>query len=407
MDIKELHIFALASHGNGISGGDRIWIELTRRWSKKFPITVHIWGEGRQMAQRQNLKESEDLRFKIYDLGFVCNFGFVICYLARILKGIHLGLTWKPLKSSIINHKSVYLYNASEFWMDAFPCILLKMRYPKINWIATWYQTAPNPFKGFSEKERQGSTYKLRALAYWLTQLPVKPLIKKYADKVIVNNESERKQFPNNKTIVLIGAVPLDGIKNYNLRFKNKEKKWDAVFQGRFHPQKGVVELITIWKKVVQLKPNAKLAMIGNGPLMDEVVRAIKKEKLDENVKLFGFVFDGDEKYKIFSESKMVLHPAFYDSGGMATAEAMAFGIPAVGFNLKAYDSYYPKGMIKVKDEKEFAQTIVMLLDDAKRREKIGKEARDLIEKNYSWEYRADEILNKIREEADAGSSPA
>ena len=335
--------------------------------------------------------------------------GFVICYLARIVKGIQIGLTLQ-----FNNDNSTYLYNASEFWMDAFPCILLKMRYPKINWIATWYQTAPNPFKGYVEQKTENKEQRTRekkyfakALVYWLTQLPVKPLIKKYADKVIVNNESERKQFPNNKTIVLIGAVPLDGIKKYDLRFKNKEKKWDAVFQGRFHPQKGVVELITIWKKVVQLKPNAKLAMIGNGPLMDEVVRAIKKEKLDENVKLFGFVFDGDEKYKIFSESKMVLHPAFYDSGGMATAEAMAFGIPAVGFNLKAYDSYYPKGMIKVKDEKEFAQTIVMLLDDAKRREKIGKEARDLIEKNYSWEYRADEILNKIREEADAGSSPA
>ena len=53
MDIKELHIFALASHGNGISGGDRIWIELTRRWSKKFPITVHTWKEGKEMGETE------------------------------------------------------------------------------------------------------------------------------------------------------------------------------------------------------------------------------------------------------------------------------------------------------------------------------------------------------------------
>jgi glycosyltransferase involved in cell wall biosynthesis len=399
--IKELHIFAFASHGTGISGGDRIWIELVRRWSKKFPITIHTWKEGKDMAERQHLKmtnaKSQMLNKGEEKAGLysnivlipLCSYGFIICYISRILKGIWVGLTLK-----LDNDSSTYIYNASEFWMDAFPCIILKMRNPNIHWIATWYQTAPNPFKGFSEKERSGSSHRLRALAYWLTQLPIKPLIQKYADKVIVNNESERSQFPNNKTIVLIGAVPLEGIKNYELRIKGGNKRWDAVFQGRFHPQKGVIELIGIWKQVVALQKDAKLAMIGNGPLMDEVLRLIKKEKLDKNIKLFGFVFDGDEKYKIFSESKMVVHPAFYDSGGMATAEAMAFGIPAVGFDLKAYDSYYPKGMVKVKTEKEFADTIVLLLNDAKKREKIGKEAMNLIEKNYSWEYRADEILN-------------
>ena len=32
----------------------------------------------------------------------------------------------------------------------------------------------------------------------------------------------------------------------------------------------------------------------------------------------------------------------------LVAQEAMAFVIPCVGFNLKAYESYYPKGMIKV-----------------------------------------------------------
>jgi glycosyltransferase involved in cell wall biosynthesis len=418
--IKELHIFALASHGVGISGGDRIWIELARRWQKHFSIIVHTWEEGRQMGERQNLKENQESRIKSQALHFIiypipfCNLGFVICYLARIFRGIYIGLTLR-----LNNNSSTYLYNASEFWMDAFPCIILKMRYPKVRWIATWYQTAPNPLKGFSEKERSGNTYKLRALAYWLTQLPVNPLIKKYADKVIVNNEDEKKQFPKHSksgdTIVMIGAVPLSEIGKWKLENKrsllvhggNSPKVYDAVFQGRFHAQKGVVELVDIWKQVVRLKPDAKLAMIGNGPLIEDIIRKIKGNKLDKNIKLFGFVFDGDEKYQIFAESKMVLHPAFYDSGGMATAEAMAFGIPAIGFDLKAYDSYYPKGMVKVKDEEEFAKTIVTLLDDSKRREKIGREAKELIEKSYSWDVRADEILHKIRKEADTGSSPA
>lgn len=392
-NIKELHIFALASHGKGISGGDRIWIELARRWQKKFPVTIHTWNEGREMANRQNLKETKDLRFIIYDLGNFCNWGFVICYLARIGKGIWIGLTTK-----IENPKGVYLYNSSEFWMDSFPCILLKIRYPSLTWVATWYQTAPNPFKGFSEKARHGS-YKIRALFYWLVQLPVKPLIARYADKVIVNNEDEKKRFPNHttrgNTIVLIGAVPLEDIRKYKPAKRNQ--KYDAVFQGRFHPQKGVVELIDIWKQVVKEKPDAKLAMIGDGPLRGEVEQKIRKLQLEDNVRLFGFVFDGDKKYKTFTNSKMVLHPAYYDSGGMATAEAMAFGIPAIGFNLKAYDSYYPKGMVKVKNEKEFSRAIISLLQNDTLRNKLGREAKMLIEKSYSWDSRAGEILTAIQ----------
>ena len=214
----------------------------------------------------------------------------------------------------------------------------MKVRYPKIKWVATWYQTAPNPFVGYAEGDR-AKKYRLSALLYWLSQLPIKPLISVFADFVLVNNEEEKKQFPKlnskKRIIVVYGAVDLERITNYKLEFKNLPKVYDAVFQGRFHPQKGAVELIEIWKKVVDKNKNAKLAMIGDGPLMDDIKLQITNYKLEKNIKLFGYVFDGIKKYKIFSQSKIVVHPAFYDSGGMASAEAMAFGLPCIGFNLK------------------------------------------------------------------------
>ena len=247
-------------------------------------------------------------------------------------------------------------------------------------------------------------TYKFPAFLYWFSQLISKPLITKYADKIIVNNEDEKKQFPENTkrgdTIVLLGAVPLDSIKEWKSGRGGVEVKkiYDSVFQGRFHPQKGVVELIDIWKKVVEKIPDAKLAMIGDGPLMNEVRQRITMNKLTNNIKLYGYVFDGPEKYKIFSQSKIVVHPAFYDSGGMASAEAMAFGIPAVGFDLKAYESYYPKGMIKVEtgNSEAFINAIIKLLDKDKLRKKLGVEAKRMIAQNWSWDYRAKEVFEKV-----------
>jgi len=158
------------------------------------------------------------------------------------------------------------------------------------------------------------------------------------------------------------------------------------------------LELIDIWKRVVEKRPDAKLAMIGDGPLMTKVKLQITNYKLQKNVKLFGYVFDGPKKYKIFSQSKVVVHPAFYDSGGMAAGEAMAFGLPAVGFDLKAYKSYYPKGMVKVKigDIDAFAKAVINFLEDENYRKRIGQEAKEMIWGEWGWEKRTREILQKI-----------
>lgn len=58
MKIKQINIFALAALGEGLSGGDRIFIELARRWGKKYPINIYAWEEGYRMCRRQKLKGS-------------------------------------------------------------------------------------------------------------------------------------------------------------------------------------------------------------------------------------------------------------------------------------------------------------------------------------------------------------
>lgn len=396
MESKNIHIFALAAHGLGISGTDRIFIEFARRWGKEVKVLIHVSDEGFRMCMRQNLKESKNLQFRVYDLSFFNKFGFVANYIARILVGIRAGLTLK-----LENSKNMIVYSASDFWMDSFPCFILKLRYPKIEWVAGWYQTAPLPWKGFSEGMREKKYYGSSFL-YWLMQIVSNPLIKSRADLVLVNNEEEKRMFPifneEGRIMVVLGAVDSERIKSWRSKLGKQVKIYDAVFQGRFHPQKGVLELIDIWKAAVSKKPDAKLVMIGDGPLMENVKIKIQKSKLEENIILKGYLFDGEEKYKIFSQSKIVVHPAFYDSGGMAAAEAMAFGVPAVGFDLKSFKSYYPAGMIKVNigNLQLFASSILDLINNIKRRTQLGEEALLIIEKSFSWDNRAREVLGKI-----------
>ena len=384
----------MSTYGHGFSGGDRIFIAVFRRIGKVYPVSVYLWEEGLTICRREKL---EGVKYVLWSAKFWPKFGFFINYFARIFLALYHSLNLK-----LVNSPDTVIYSASEFWQDSFPAVILKIRYPKIVWVTAWYQTAPNPFKGFTEGARE-SIYRLKALLYWIVQFISKPLVQKFANKVVVNNEDEKKQFSEfnkeNRVIVLLGAVDLEKIRKYDRQLaKNQRSVYAAVFQGRFHPQKGVIELIEIWKKVVDEIPNAKLVMIGDGTLMENVKLKIKSLRLENNIKLFGYVFDGPKKYKIFLQSNIVVHPAFYDSGGMASAEAMAFGLPCVGFNLKAYQSYYPKGMIKVPigNLDLFAKAIIYLLKDDKRRKEIGLDARKMIEENWSWDRRVENLLNHV-----------
>jgi glycosyltransferase involved in cell wall biosynthesis len=395
--IKNFFIIALSPVGEGLSGGDRIFIELARYISREGgSVRILTWKEGMAMCRRNHLSES-DVQFDLLDLHFWPRLGFLINYFARIIYGFFWSLTGR-----IDTTKKVVVYSASEFWMDIFPAWVLKMRYgSKITLVNTWFQTAPNPLIGFAEGDRE-NRYRFKALLYWLTQFPAKFIIKRTADFVVVNNEDEKKQFPGltkkGRTLVMLGGVKVDEINTWREKHNDMKKKYDAVFQGRFHPQKGVVELVEIWKKVVGKKPGANLAMIGDGPLMNDVRRKIKDLGLEGNITLFGYVFDGDKKYTIFSESRIVVHPALYDSGGMASAEAMAFGLPCVGFNLKSYESYYPKGMQKVPigDSEAFAKEVIILLNDNKKYNMLSIDATVYILQHADWKKRAEDLIHFI-----------
>ena len=155
-----------------------------------------------------------------------------------------------------------------------------------------------------------------------------------------------------------------------------KKKTFDAVYIGRLHPQKGPMELMDVWKILTQKKSDARLAMIGSGPL-DARCRA-KAEKLGiaKNVEFFGFR-DGVEKYKIIKSARVVVYPAVFDVGGMASAEALCCALPGVSFDLPPLRVYYPRGWLKAPpgDFAGLADCIHRLLTDEKLYAETSKEA--------------------------------
>ena len=378
-----------------LSGGDRILIELFKRWQTDFKkIDIVTCSVGQKVIKRY-WKTPANVSFKIIKTQKKDY---------QILALLYLYKTWRGLE--IINQLKGdyydYIYSSSDFWPDSVPAFWLKIKNPQICWLAGFYLFAPSPFQ--SDSPYKGKNFFL-GLCYWLTQLPIYFLVKNWSNFVLVTSEPDVNKFltkkrAKNRMIVIQGGVDISEAKKY-LKSSQvvpvEKRKYDACFVGRFHYQKGVLELIDIWHKVCQEKKTAKLAMIGLGPLATEIKTKIKRLSLEKNIDLLGFR-DGEDKYKIFKQAKVILHPATYDSGGMAAAEAMAWGLPGVGFDLEALKTYYPQGMVKVPLLKldQFANEVIALLNEDEHYQRLSQEAIELTQRVWDWDRKAVEIYQKI-----------
>lgn len=376
----------------GMSGGNRIFIECAKRWTKQgIKIKVFTSDAGKDLCRLNGL---EKVDFKVWNLPYkkerFSKFEAFFLYILGVIVG-----SFNAFKTKFEDEKKI-IYSSSDFWPDSMPGLIMKLRHPSSVWVAGFYLFVPNPFT--KESPYKGKRL-IIGLFYYLSQKPIYWLVKRYADMVFVTSEPDIKNFiskrlPSSRVIAIRGGVD---IKIPALVPEPKEKEYDAVFIGRFHPQKGVLKLIDIWKLVCKKKRKAKLAMIGIGELEKDIQEKIERDGLENNIELLGFK-DGTEKIKIFKSSKIVLHPAIYDSGGMAACEAMACGLPGVSFDLEALKTYYPKGMIKTPcyDFKAFAQNIIELLEDEELYIKMREDSITWA-KEWDWDKRAEDILKIMR----------
>ncbi len=386
---------------SGLSGGDRILIELIKGWKKNIKIGLLAAEEGIALLKKyvdDPLIETYCSSTKKKAKNLFSNSNYFYHALNRTFFGV---LSLFKFRNSF--NKYSYIYSASDFYPDTLPAFFIKLFNPKKTWIAGFYLFAPAPWSKDNPYKTSFSRF-LTCVFYWLTQRLSYFLVYHFADYVFVTSKPDVNKFLNHKrkinhVIIIQGGVDITLSHLYLKEHPPalKKRKYLAVFMGRLHHQKGVLELIDIWKYVCKIQPKSKLAIIGNGQLLPDIKKKIKKLKLNNNIDLFGFL-DGQKKYDIFKNSSIVVHPATYDSGGMAAAEAMAWGLPGVSFDLEALKTYYPKGMLKTRigDKQSFSNNIIKLSTDSKLYSDKSKEAVDLIESVWSWDIRCQKIYNQV-----------
>ncbi len=167
---------------------------------------------------------------------------------------------------------------------------------------------------------------------------------------------------------------------------------------GRHVPYKGFEYLIEASK---YLDNRFKFFIGGKGELTGKL---IKKASGDEKIKFLGRISNEDMiayyvAMDIFCFSSITKNEAF----GIALAEAMYFGKPAVTFNIPGSGVNFlcvngVQGIeVENKNAKAYAEALKKLADDPALRLKMGESAKTRVKQNFMSSHFTSNILNLMR----------
>lgn len=149
-----------------------------------------------------------------------------------------------------------------------------------------------------------------------------------------------------------------------------------VIFVGRFSTQKGIPDLLKIWKLVYQRHPDWQLHMYAGYGDEDEKLKS-HIEEMGKGIVLHEPTSDIFCKYK---ESFMLLLTSKFEPFGLVLPEAMSCGLPVVAFDCP----YGPADiitdgedgfLIKNRDIHAFADKVCQLIEDVSLRKAMGQRA--------------------------------
>jgi glycosyltransferase involved in cell wall biosynthesis len=144
---------------------------------------------------------------------------------------------------------------------------------------------------------------------------------------------------------------------------------------------------------------DAKLVIVGEGYLYDELFRMVDTNGLRESVLFTGFQMDVSE---IIATFDVAVLPSFFEGMGRVILEAMAMEKPVVASRVGGIPDLIDEGinglLVGPGDVKELAHALEKVLRDKGLARKMGREGRKRIQAQFSAEIMVRSIENLYRE---------
>jgi glycosyltransferase involved in cell wall biosynthesis len=190
---------------------------------------------------------------------------------------------------------------------------------------------------------------------------------------------------------------PVKSEEKDRIRSKWALKKEEAVvgIVSKLWEGKGHTVLIEAFKLLKEKIKDAKLVIVGEGYLYDELFRRVGNNGLRESVLFTGFQMDVSE---IIATFDVAVLPSFFEGMGRVILEAMAMEKPVVASRVGGIPDLIDQGinglLVRPGDARELADTLERVLSDNGLAKRLGREGRKRIKDQFS----ADVMVRSIEE---------
>ena len=160
-----------------------------------------------------------------------------------------------------------------------------------------------------------------------------------------------------------------------------EDKEQYYLFFGRLSEEKGIMTLLKAFKELSE-----KLYIVGNGPMKEQAIRYIEKNKMI-HVKMLGFMF-GQELKDIVGNAKAIILPSeWYENGPYSAIEALQLGRPVIGADIGGIPELIVNNgfLFQSGNATDLARKVVAMNNiSLNEYEKMKQESVKLFEDNYT-----------------------
>ncbi|AFM25491.1 glycosyltransferase [Desulfomonile tiedjei] len=163
---------------------------------------------------------------------------------------------------------------------------------------------------------------------------------------------------------------------------------------GRFIEQKNHRGLLEVFRRLVNNFPDARLILIGEGPLKTVIREMVESAGLDEFVRFLGL---RDDVLDLMTKSDMFLLPSLHEGLPVVALEAQAAGLPVVGSRIPGLSEAVEEGttalLHDVHDTDGMADSVLKLLRNPGSAEELARAGRERIQQQFSLHAAAGRLL--------------
>ncbi len=170
---------------------------------------------------------------------------------------------------------------------------------------------------------------------------------------------------------------------------------------GRLVPQKGVEHLIHAVPKIVWRHPEAKFVIVGEGWLKGHLEYLARSTGHGWKIRFTGFLPDS-EVIALMTSADVLVVPSIYEPFGIVALEGMAAGVPVVASQIGGLAEVVEHDrtgiLVYSRNPESIAWGVDRVLSDPDHSRWLTKNAREIIQKAYSWEGIAKKTVEVYKE---------